>query len=103
MCCPGSWISIRTATRNKAYGILRREDYGRSPGKAEFSFGGVSAEIAHCFRRDDLFFSGALVVAEKFSKRASPIDDVGIFGIGRNVAAFTGAGGMPIAERDGSI
>src|SRR4051812_26278365 len=60
-------------------------------------------EVADGIGRNHLGLTGATVITEQFSIRAAAINDVGIGRIGRNVAAFTRAGRMPIAKSDSAI
>src|SRR3954469_21954946 len=60
-------------------------------------------EVADGIGRNTLALTGATVITEQFSIRAAAINDVGIGRIGRNVAALTRAGRMPIAKSDSAI
>src|ERR1041385_4912565 len=60
-------------------------------------------EVADSIGRNDLRLSGAAVITEELSIGPAAIDDVGIGRIGRDVSAFAGACGVPVAEGDGAV
>src|SRR5579864_2571210 len=61
------------------------------------------AEVADRIRRNDLRLAGAAVITEELAICSAAIDDVGIGGIGRDIAALASSGGVPVAEGDCAV
>src|SRR5438445_646022 len=61
------------------------------------------AKVANSIWRNHLGLTGAAIVTEQFAISSAAINGVGIRRVWHDVTAFTGAGGMPVAEGDSAV
>ena len=75
---------------------MRREDDGLGPLEAMFEIASAPANRVHRPRIDQLLFVSAVIVASDVAAIRTGVNDLGVSGVRRDVAALSAAHGVPV-------